>query len=716
MMNARTIVFVLLAAVLLWAVAQRLSDTEVPARPFPNDLDWISVDRALTLEDLRGKVVLLDFLTYGCINCLHVIPDLHELEARHPSELVVIGVHSAKFDHEGGTDAIRRFAERYGVEHPMVNDHRFEIWNSYGIRAWPSSVLIDPEGHVVGRHVGEGVLAALGEPIAAVIDEHDRRGTLDRSPLPALASGAVVAPSAPLRFPGGIAIEPEAGLLAISDSSVHRVVVVRLDGAWRGSDGASASSDAVGDGDAPDAPDAPPAEVIAVFGDGRPDLRDGTASEARFHRPHGLTFDGPDRLYVADTGNHALRRINLRTATVETLAGTGEQVYLRRDRWDGRSGGRSNGPSGLNSPWDVEVVGNVAYLAMAGQHQIWQVDLDTGRLTLHAGSGREILHDGPLREAALNQPSGLALLDDRLIVADAEASAVRSADLHAAGSLRTLVGVGLFDFGDVDGVGDAVRLQHPKALAVDVAPHPAEAGADAGSSGSLVYLTDTYNHKVKALNPVTREVRTVLGDGVAGWRDGTDARLHEPGALAVANGVAWIADTNNHAVRAADLASGEVATLVLRDPDGLLTSAEDDDGFFAGTTVRTEARRVAPGDGRLELNVTLPSSYVRNDLAPLRLHWRVEGDAVRVAPEDLRREVVEPDFPLRLSVPATFSEGVADVTAELTTYYCRKGAEALCLVDQVRIASEVSVTGDDRGGDASSVVWTHRPPPVIDRR
>ena len=674
---------VVLALALLWTAGQRLATTPEPARPFPDSLDWIGTERPLSLEDLRGKVVLLDFLTFGCINCLHVIPDLKELEERHPDELVVIGVHSAKFEHERGTEAIRAFARRYGILHPMVNDHRFEIWDAYGIRAWPSFVLIDPEGEVAGRHVGEGVLAALGDRIDALIMEHDRRGTLDRRPIPGLAPDVVARaePDTVLSFPGGIALEPRSGLLAVADTAGNRVVVARVTPHTAG--GALAPGEE------------PVADVIFLAGDGVPGLRDGDAASARFQRPHGLAWDGPDRLYVADTGNHAVRRIDLAAGTVETVAGTGRQTYMHR--------AGPAGPDGLNSPWDVAVIGGRLATAMAGQHQLWTIDPDDGALELLAGSGREVLADGPRRNAGLNQPSGLARFGDLLFVADAEASAVREVDLRPGGEVRTLVGVGLFDFGNVDGVGDDVRLQHPKAVAIDPRP-PADVHP------STVWIADTYNHAIKRLDPTTREVRTVFAGADGG------VRLDEPGALAVAGGIAWIADTNGHAVRVLDLAEGRLATLSLRDPTGILARAADD-GPFLGERVRAPDATVAPGPGTLDLAVELPSGYVRNDLAPLTVRIRTSGPAVRVAPGEADREIEGASFPLELSVPATFAEGAATVEADLTTYYCREGAEAICLIDRVRIETRVTVdAGDDAGREPdgrSTVRLEHRAPPLV---
>jgi thiol-disulfide isomerase/thioredoxin len=627
----------------------------VPAPEFPEGLEWINSDRPLSLADLRGKIVLLDFLTFGCINCIHVLPDLHALEEKYAEELVVIGVHSAKFEHERGSDNIRRFAERYEIEHPIVNDGEFEIWQAYRIYAWPSFILIDPEGNIVGGHAGEGIFDIFDRAIGRLVATFEERGTLDRRPLD-LVGDSGPRPDSPLRFPGKVLADEEGDRLFIADTSHHRIVVTTLDG-----------------------------EVLRVIGSGQPGFEDGPPDEASFRRPQGLALADRDVLYVADTGNHSLRRVDLASGAVTTAAGTGDQQYMFDFREAPAQG------TGLNSPWDLLFHEDQLYIAMAGQHQIWRYDPATQRLHLHAGSGREALQDGALIGAGLNQPSGLASNGTDLFVADSEASAVRRVALERGGSVATLVGMGLFEFGDVDGRGDRVRLQHPKGVAFH---------------DGLLYIADTYNNKVKVLDPATREVRTLIGSGDPGWRDGEDALLYEPGGLSIADGRLFLADTNNHAIRTADLVTGEIRTLLLDDQAGLLAAAESSE--FFGTTLAQEPQRVAPGPGRLKLRIGLPESYKVNDLAPLGVAWHTDGDAVTVEPSLVRTAVHGPKYPFALEVPAFFSPGESTVTAELDIYYCREGAEALCLVDRVRLS--VPVTVADGGGTA--VEFSRRPPPV----
>lgn len=624
------------------AAEQQRFTGSLPAIEFPETVDWLNVDEPLTLAELRGKIVILDFWTYGCINCIHVIPELHSLEEKYSLELVVIGVHSGKFDHERETENIRRINERYGRTHPVVNDRDFEIWRSYGIRAWPSFIIIDPEGMVLGHHAGEGIYELFDEVLTGMVEVFEARGTLDRRPLE-IGADRPRGPASPLRFPGKVLADEEGEILYIADSNHHRVVVTDLGG-----------------------------RVLEVIGSGESGFADGDVSTARFLRPQGLALADPGTLFVADTGNHSIRRVDLASGTVTTAAGIGRQVYMHRIR---------SGPArttGLNSPWDVLYHDGQLYIAMAGQHQLWRYDPSREMLYHHAGTAIEELVDGPLPDAGLNQPSGLATDGRILYVADSEASAVRAAEFDTRGRLDTIVGTGLFDFGDVDGIGDAVRLQHPKGVTY----HEGH-----------IYIADTYNNKIKRLDPVTRESVTFLGEGKPGWKDGAEPLFYEPAGLSIAAGKLFIADTNNHAIRVAELATGEVRTLALRDELGLLTVPPGDAAFQA-EEVWLAPRKVAAGPGKLMLTVGVPDGYRANDLAPLSLDWRSDGAAVHFGGERASRSLTSPDFPVTLEFPVDFAEGEATLTGELTVYYCREGAEALCLIEQVHLKQPVTVRVD----------------------
>jgi sugar lactone lactonase YvrE/thiol-disulfide isomerase/thioredoxin len=548
----------------------------VHAPEFPPGLTWYNAPQPLTLAGLRGKVILLDFWTYCCINCMHVLPDLKYLEKRFKDEpFQAIGVHCAKFPNEKVEHHVRHAILRHGIEHPVVVDPDFSVWQRYAVRAWPTLVVIDPAGYIVGHLPGEGhrdqieayVQQALPhyraegvvrEGGAVVHLERDADGTAGRLPHGAdtaagrlsdgadhaagrLPRGADTAagrlpqgadraaafsrgadgtarrPEAALGYPGKIAADPSTGTLWIADTGHHQLVEVRKDG-----------------------------EVLRRIGSGQPGLADGAPRAARLKEPQGLCVAG-GMLYVADTGNHALRAVDLDTGRMVTVAGTGEQARH----------GAKGGPAlqtALNSPWDLVHRNGTLYVAMAGAHQLWRVHLTRYWAEPHAGSGREEIADGPLTAAAMAQPSGIALLPDprgeRLVFADSEVSALRTASVDPGGTVETLAGEGLFVFGDRDGGRGEARLQHPLGVTVH---------------DGWIYVADTYNHKVKVYHTEQGVLRTLAGTGRAGFQDGPVARAEffEPSGLAFLDGTLYVADTNNHALRRIDLAAGTVETVRL---------------------------------------------------------------------------------------------------------------------------------------------------------
>ena len=624
-----------------------------PAPEFPDGLEWLNTGRPLSFAELRGKVVLLDFWTYGCINCIHIIPEIERLEAEYPDELVVIGVHSAKFTNESETDNIRNVIVRYGIDHPVVNDGDFVVWQQWGANAWPTLVLVDPDGNVVGGYSGEGIYPVFEPVIASIVQEFDDRGALDRS---ALDLSPEMLPDTVLSFPGKVLADATGGRLFVADTNHHRVVVADL---------------ATG-------------EVIDVAGSGLRGLADGTFESAGFDQPQGmaLSADGAT-LYVADLGNHAIRSVDLMARTVTTLVGTGRQA----DTYPPSAG---IAPSvSLSSPWDLVLVDHTLYVAMAGSHQIWRVELGDGATERFAGTGREGVLNGPRRTADLAQPSGVAYDGaGRVYFADAESSTIRWVDITDGGEVGLLAGSGngLFDFGDADGAGTEARLQHPLGVVF---------------TDGLLYVADTYNSKIKVIDPADGTVTTLSG-GDQGWADGAAPMYSEPGGLSVAGGYLYVADTNNQVIRRVDPVTGSAETIVLFGIERF-PRADDDGGI---TTLTLPETVVGPGEGTVTLEVTLPGDFKFNDTAPFSVSWTGTEGVVAPGPEaDL--VVVEPTFPV--VIPMTFGSDSGTLTAEVTTYFCKEGALALCLIDRVRLEVPVSVAA----GAATDIPITYSVPAPV---
>jgi DNA-binding beta-propeller fold protein YncE len=714
----------------------------VRAPELGNNRGWFNTDRPLSLAALRGKAVLLDFWTYGCINCIHVIPDLKRLEAKYPNNLVVIGVHSAKFENEKGSENIRQIVLRYEIEHPVVNDADFSIWQSYAVRAWPTQVLIDPAGYVVGKVEGEGNYEEIDAAIATTLADFRGRGALNEQPLK-LALERAKTGDMPLAFPGKILADAKSDRLYVADSNHNRIVVAKLDGTF-----------------------------VETVGTGERGAADGAFERATFHRPQGLALDAAGgALYVADTENHLVRRLDLRARTVSTVAGTGAQAR-GFDAEGGRAAARS---TPLNSPWDLQLVRRTLYIAMAGPHQIWRLNLTRGQISVFAGSGREARVDGSLAASAFAQPSGLTTDGRTLYVADSESNIIRAVDLFAsparpsatpddseaaaatappeddlittsdspqspstdattpesegdpqiiigaspppettraaspARQVETLAGGDLFEFGDTDGAGDAARFQHPLGVVY---------------ADGAVYVADTYNHKIKRLDPETRAVKTYAGAGKPGHADGARASFYEPGGLSLANNKLYVADTNNHAVRVVDLANGQTSTLPLRGlrppaasaraqaaaaaatpapnaeeiklaPQRLLLLARPAAPAAAGTNATT----ATTGGNALVVKVDLPAGYHLNELAPHRLQATVERGAERVAFEGDARQLTRGAkdllrLPLRLPLRA-LSDGAAELRVQLTLYYCREDNTGACRVKTLVWHAPLNITSAD---------------------
>jgi hypothetical protein len=417
---------------------------------------------------------------------------LRELEQRFPDAVAVVGVHSGKYIAERDTVRIRDASIRLGATHPVLNDRQFRVWRAYAVRAWPTLVAIDPRGAVVGMSAGEFTADAVAPFVERVVAAARADGSLREGPMHFPAESPSVAPGQ-LAYPGMVAVDGDR--IAVADSGHHRILVGRLE--ERGLR----------------------MRVERVVGSGREGFEDGDA--AAFRYPQGLVFGG-EVLYVADAGNHAVRAIALASGVTRTIAGTGAQLRTMRDRAAGA----------LSSPWDLALDRDTLHVAMAGIHQLWTVYRRDGTASHRTGSGAEELHDGSHADGALAQTMGIALARDALLAADAESSAVREVDLGASGGVRTVVGTGLFDFGDVDGVGDTVRLQHPQGIAV--------------TAEGRVLVCDSYNDSLRWLDRTDRRVTT--------WVRG----LHEPGGIAIGARGAYVADTNAHRIVLADWESAQV--------------------------------------------------------------------------------------------------------------------------------------------------------------
>ncbi len=457
-------------------------------------LTWFNVQQPLTLASLKGRLVVLDFWTFCCINCLHVLPTLKRLEEAFPNELTVIGVHSPKFEHERSPQAVAQALARYDVTHPVVHDPHMTLWREYAIRAWPTLVFLSPDGQVIGELAGEPHPDLLFQGVGDMIRQFVERGELTPTvpfPLPVVEQGAA------LRFPSKIKPCPSwdgVKRWAVADTGHHQIVVLEDNGT-----------------------------EVARYGSGLPGFLDGH-QEAAFNAPEGLACD-QDFIYVADTRNHALRRIDRARGTVATLAGQGRRGGILRHPEPAAA-------AVLASPTDVVLAGDTLYFANAGTHQLGQLSLSRGQLIPVAGNGGENIIDGPAAESLLAQPSALAMADDGcfLYFTDSETSSLRRVVL-ASKQVETLVGTGLFDFGHNNGGFTEARLQHPLGLAV---------------ADGRIFVADSYNDTIRVIDSRAKTIEDVAP---LLCHDALCRPLDEPAGV-VADGAnrLLVSDTNNHRI------------------------------------------------------------------------------------------------------------------------------------------------------------------------
>ncbi len=466
-------------------------NARIKAPPLPAQIDWVNTSEAPTLESLLGRVVVLCFWSYDCVHCLNTLPDLRILENKYHDGLSVIGVHTPKYTHQRTLGPVLKAVNRHYIRYPVGNDKDFLLWQQYGVSAWPTLAVIDAQGMLVGLLSGEGRRQELDALIGQLLDEAAQKDLRVYE-----SSITTVRPEArmPLRFPAKV-LATEASLW-IADTGNNRVIEANFEG-----------------------------RILRQFGSGNPGYWDGRNRDCGFTEPQGMTLLR-DSLYLADTGNHTIRRIRLLGGAVDTVAGTG---VLGHDRPNENV---EPNKLALSAPMDVVAQNDKIYISLAGQNQITQLDLGRGKLSVLAGSGEFGMDEGEAQRASFAQPGGLAIFGQQLVVADAASSSIRVIRL-LDNRVSNLIGAGLYEFGDVSGKRDQARLQNPLGLCSD--------------PRGLVFVADSYNGKIKALNMRSGEMRTL----------NIPHRFHEPAGLSLAAGALWVANTNAHEIVRVDLTTGK---------------------------------------------------------------------------------------------------------------------------------------------------------------
>ncbi|XP_073451957.1 NHL repeat-containing protein 2 isoform X1 [Aquarana catesbeiana] len=657
---------------------------ELTIPDFSPGLEWLNTEGAISLhKDLCGKIVILDFFTYCCINCMHILPDLHELEHRYTDTdgLVIVGVHSAKFPNERVLENIKSAVLRYNITHPVVNDADATLWQELEVSCWPTLVVLGPRGNILFSLVGEGNKENLFLFTSMALQFYKERQEINSNRIP-LRLYRDSLPASPLLFPGKVAIDSSGERLVIADTGHHRVLVVSKEG-----------------------------KVLHTIGGVESGQKDGRFSECSFNSPQGVAIYG-NNIYVADTENHLIRKIDLEMLTVSTIAGTGSQGV-------DKVGGAQGIQQPISSPWDVAVFSpGLLWIAMAGTHQVWALLLEEGALPKgsvlckgtcirFAGSGNEENRNNSYpHKAAFAQPSGLTACPTEpwncLFIADSESSSIRSVSLKD-GAVKHLVGgerdpMNLFAFGDVDGVGINAKLQHPLGVVWD-------------PKQNLLYVADSYNHKIKAVEPKSKNCVTLAGTGEAGNSIGpsfVQTSFNEPGGLCVGGDshLLYVADTNNHQIKVLDVETKMVSVLPIMHSD----AADVVDSALpkriinpklpkSTPNINLETLTVSPSKTlKYSLNLKLPLGAKLTEGAPSFWFLFTEGHEWLLAGQKTYGEILSLAKPsqIELTIPQEFRSPEAVLKVGVCVYFCTKNS-SLCTMKSVSFTHPLQVSVDDTG-------------------
>ncbi|KAM9197087.1 NHL repeat-containing protein 2 [Dugong dugon] len=658
---------------------------------FPEGLEWLNTEGPISVyKDLCGKVVVLDFFTYCCINCIHLLPDLHALEHTYSDKdgLLVVGVHSAKFPNEKVLDNIKSAVLRYNITHPVVNDADASLWQELEVSCWPTLVILGPRGNMLFSLMGEGHKDKLFLYTSIALKYYKDRGQIrDKTVGIKLFKDSL--PPSPLLFPGKVIVDHVTERLVIADTGHHRILVV-----WKNG------------------------QIQYRIGGPNPGRKDGTFSESTFNSPQGVAIMN-NTIYVADTENHLIRKIDLEAEIVSTVAGIGIQGT-------DKDGGAKGEQQPISSPWDVvfgtsgsEVQRNdILWIAMAGTHQIWALLLDSGKLPKKnelkkdtcirfAGSGNEENRNNAYpHKAGFAQPSGLSLASEEpwscLFVADSESSTVRTISLKD-GAVKHLVGgerdpMNLFAFGDVDGVGINAKLQHPLGVTWD-------------KKKSLLYVADSYNHKIKVVDPKTKNCLTLAGTGDASNISSsfTESTFNEPGGLCIGeNGrLLYVADTNNHQIKVMDLETKTISVLpVIKSENSVV------DGPFLLYKQKTlpklpkSAPRISlspvtasPGQTlQFKLRLDLPSGTKLTEEVPSCWFLTAEGNEWlfqgQLSSGEIENIFSQPTISLQIPGDCLSLEAIVSISVFL--YYCSTDSSA-CMMKGILFSQPLQITDTQQG-------------------
>ncbi len=593
-------------------------ENEYPLAPELPNTQWV-LSTPVKLSQLRGKIVLLHFWTYSCINCIHALIEIKRLEEKWKNELVILSIHSGKFPNEHNLQNLKNAVLKNKITHPVANDPNFQIWELYGISAWPSFVLIDPEGRIIARKVGEGVFEVFDKLIENIVLKSDVKQTLKQEKIGIIKENFLKIPNTYLYFPSKIAISISGRELYISNSGVNNILVVHTQ----------------------------TGSILEEIGGGE-GFEDGSFLNAKFSNPQGLFYKN-ETLFVADTKNHAIRKVDLVKKQVSTIMKPkkNERNYPR-------------------SPWDITSRNSDLLVAMAGEHQIWLLD-SQNNFKSYVGSGQEDLGDENAKNARLAQPSAIINYEDKIYFLDSETSSLRVYD-PKQDQVVTLIGKGLFQFGDVDGKQNLALMQHPLGIAAE---------------GQKIFIADTYNHKIKYYDLESQSLVSLAGNGKPELKDGefSKASFNEPSGLVYQNQNLYVVDSNNHSIRVLDLKTRKVETLEFFYSENL-----------AMQKLSTQTNpKILPKE---EISSSIKSLVLKWELKE-GLQWRGKNSFMKFSTKNPKVFSIETQkyFPFEpeLKIPVQFTNGETTFQIDALLDYCYKENPKMCMTERVRLLKKYKV-------------------------
>lgn len=591
-----------------------------------NNSKWLNSSRKIESSDLKNRVILLDFWSYACVNCLNMIPEIKKLETEFGNRLTVIGVHSGKFNNEKNDESIKKAIIKNDVSHLVVNDSEFKIWNGFKISSWPTFVLIDAKGRVVKKYDGKISAEDLRKDIKKLISKYKYRLNNERLPI-VLEKNRVV--DYILKFPGEIIFAQnfsykninKANVLIIANTGKNKILVTNLNG-----------------------------NILLEIGSGDVGFDDGDFYSASFNSPRGLLFKN-NNLYIADTSNHALRKINFTDGKVSTLIGNGKrgEVVKQSDRADKIS---------LSSPFDLAFFPdkNNIVISNSGTNQLLKYNTSSNTVTPFAGNGSKGLINGAYPNNSLAQPSGLSSYGEQLYFVDAESSSLRS--ISKSGVVKTLIGNGLSEFGYKGGKKDEALMQHPVGII---------------AFDKEIYIADTHNHAIRRYNIKTGELSTYSGgergDNING---GKRTQYDEPEAITYFADRFYIVDSNNN--RIVEIAKNNGGAKILN----ILPAQKLPADYLLEYLPNLET---LPSDdvqsvGNVKLIFNLKKGWKINDEAPsffnlVEIKNKKEANLI-ASFNDMQIKSGSVKLPNISDKNTYYLQG--------TVYYCQDKANALCLV------------------------------------